>query len=88
MINKSAYVVANHHQEQEVLQHLENKRYLWACDIASPTQKLPSQDADINASFPYIVIENENRTISWREIIWLDHYQLIYDGRQANIENC
>lgn len=96
MINKPVYVVANRHQEQEVLQHLETKHRFWSCDVAKPTQKLPSQlewrHESQNDSFPYIIIENEDRTIFWLEIMWLDirrdHYNLIYDGRQANIENC
>lgn len=63
MINKPVYVVANRHQEQEVLQHLENKHCFWSCDVAKPTQKLPSQlewrHESQNDSFPYIIIENE-----------------------------
>lgn len=81
MKNK-AYIVANEEQERKVLQHLETNHYLWAADIAHPTQKLPSQETNINASFPYIIVENENRTISWREIIWTDRYKIVYDGRK------
>ena len=81
MKNK-AYIVANEQQERKVLQHLETNHYLWAADIAYPTQKLPSQETNINASFPYIIVENENRTISWREIIWTDRYKIVYDGRK------
>ena len=77
-----AYIVANEQQERKVLQHLETNHYLWAADIAHPTQKLPSQETNINASFPYIIVENENRTISWREIIWTDRYKIVYDGRK------
>ena len=57
MTNK-AYIVANEPQERKVLQHLETNHYLWAADIAHPTQKLPSQETNINASFPYIIVEN------------------------------
>lgn len=81
-MTSKAYIVANEQQERKVLQHLETNHYLWAADIAHPTQKLPSQETNINASFPYIIVENENRTISWREIIWTDRYKIIYDGRK------
>ena len=78
-----AYIVANKKQELEVLKKSVRKDLVWLSG-KNPTAWILSKQGlfNFNASFPYVLVEKENKTIAWRAVEQLTDQTIVYDGRK------
>lgn len=78
-----AYIVANKEQELDVLNKFERKGLAWLSG-EYPTEWILSKTSlfNFNASFPYVLVENENKKIAWLAIGRLTDEEIVYDGRK------
>lgn len=78
-----AYIVANKEQELDVLKKFERKGLAWLSG-ENPTEWVLSETIsfNFNASFPYVLVENENKNIAWLAIGQLTDESIVYDGRK------
>lgn len=80
------HIVANKEQELDVLNKFERKGLTWLSG-ENPTEFVLSENSlfNFNASFPYALVENENKKIAWIAMGQLTDEEIVYDGR--NEEN-
>lgn len=78
-----AYIVANKEQELDILKKFEEKGLVWVTED-NATDWVPSEIGLFNTyvSFPYALIEKENKKIGWLAISQLTDEEIAYDGRE------
>lgn len=78
-----AYIVANKKQELDVLKKFERDGLVWLGG-ENPTDWITSETDMFNyfVSFPYALLENENKKIAWLSIVKLTDEEIVYDGRK------
>lgn len=77
-----AYIVANKQQELDVLKKFERDGLVWFGG-ENPTDWITSETNMFNhfVSFPYALLENENKKIAWLSMLKLTDEEIVYDGR-------
>lgn len=78
-----AYIVANKKQELDVLKKFERDGLVWLGG-ENPTDWITSESYMFNhfVSFPYALLENENKKIAWLSMLKLTDEEIVYDGRK------
>lgn len=82
-MTNNAYIVANKKQELDVLNKFEQMDLVWLSGDNS-TEWILSENSLFNShvSFPYALIEKEDKNIAWLAMIQLTDETIVYDGRK------
>ncbi len=80
------YIVTNKEQELDVLKKFGEKGLVWLSGDNS-TEWVLSENSLFNshASFPYALVENENKKIAWLAMGQLTDEEIVYDERKEEI---
>lgn len=80
-----AYIVANKKQEIDVLTKFEQKDLIWLSGD-NATEWVLSENILFNshASFPYALIEKDNKKNAWLAMDQLTDEDIVYDGRKED----